>query len=90
MAKGDNLDEFEILNLAAVFKLGTEAYVMTIHEMVEKLAEGDGTVSIGSCYTTLDRLEQKAMSSHAFLFQRRTVEPDLSDISRSLVRVKGF
>lgn len=60
MAKGDNLGEFEVLNLAAVFMLGESAYGMTIHEQVEKLAEGVRSgVSLGSVYTTLDRLEQK-------------------------------
>jgi DNA-binding PadR family transcriptional regulator len=43
--------------LAAVFRLGENAYGMTIHEQVEEFAER--TVSLGSCYTTLDRLEQK-------------------------------
>jgi PadR family transcriptional regulator PadR len=59
MAKGDNLGEFEVLNLAAVFMLGDNAYGMTIHEQVEELAEGTRSVSLGSVYTTLDRLEQK-------------------------------
>jgi DNA-binding PadR family transcriptional regulator len=35
------------------------AYGMTIHEQVEKLAAGLRAVSLGSVYTTLDRLEQK-------------------------------
>jgi len=59
MAKGDNLGEFEQLILAALMMLGENAYGMTIHEQVEKLAEGVRSVSLGSCYTTLDRLEQK-------------------------------
>jgi PadR family transcriptional regulator PadR len=59
MAKGDNLGEFEQLILAALVMLGDNAYGMTIHEQVEKLAAGVRTVSLGSCYTTLDRLEQK-------------------------------
>src|SRR6266852_1835994 len=59
MTKGDNLGEFEVLNLAAVFMLGGNAYGMTIHERVEELAEGTRGVSLGSVYTTLDRLEQK-------------------------------
>ena len=58
MAQFDNLSELELLNLAAVFKLGENAYGMTIHEQVEMLAEGERTVSLGSCYTMLDRLEQ--------------------------------
>jgi DNA-binding PadR family transcriptional regulator len=59
MAKGDNLGEFEQMNLAALMILGENAYGMTIHEQVEKLAAGVRLVSLGSVYTTLDRLEQK-------------------------------
>src|SRR5712671_5848005 len=59
MAKGDNLGEFEQLVLAALLILGENAYGMTVHEQVEKLAAGVRSVSLGSCYTTLDRLEQK-------------------------------
>ena len=59
MAKGDNLGEFEQLILAALLMLGDNAYGMTIHERVEKLAAGVRSVSLGSVYTTLDRLEQK-------------------------------
>src|SRR6266852_4764858 len=59
MAKGDNLGEFEVLNLAAVCMLGENAYGMTIHERVEELADGTRGVSLGSVYTTLDRLERK-------------------------------
>jgi DNA-binding PadR family transcriptional regulator len=59
MAKGDNLGEFEQLILAALMILGENAYGMTIHEQVEKLAAGVRSVSLGSVYTTLDRLEQK-------------------------------
>jgi PadR family transcriptional regulator len=59
MAKGDNLGEFEQLILAALTILGADAYGMTIHERVEKLAAGLRSVSLGSVYTTLDRLEQK-------------------------------
>ncbi len=59
MAKGDTLGEFELLILAALLMLGDNAYGMTIHEQTEKLAAGLRTVSLGSVYTTLDRLEQK-------------------------------
>ena len=47
------------VNLAALLILGENAYGMTVHEQVEKLAAGVRTVSLGSVYTTLDRLEQK-------------------------------
>ena len=59
MPKGDNLGEFEQLILTALVMLGENAYGMTIHERVEKLAAGVRSVSLGSVYTTLDRMEQK-------------------------------
>src|SRR5436190_14377672 len=59
MPKGDYIGEFEQLILAALLILGENAYGMTVHEQVEKLAAGVRSVSLGSCYTTLDRLEQK-------------------------------
>jgi len=59
MAKGDNLGEFEMLILSALMMLGQNAYGMTVHEQVEKLAEGLRSVSLGAVYTTLDRLEIK-------------------------------
>src|SRR3954469_6722700 len=59
MAKGDHLGEFEQLILTALMILGETAYGMTVHEQVEKLASGLRAVSLGACYTTLDRLEQK-------------------------------
>jgi PadR family transcriptional regulator, regulatory protein PadR len=59
MAKGDNLGEFEQLILSGLMILGENAYGMTIHEKVEELVERKRTVSLGSVYTTLDRLEQK-------------------------------
>jgi PadR family transcriptional regulator PadR len=59
MPTNDNLGQFEVLNLAALMILGDNAYGMTIHEEVERLAEGTRSVSLGSVYTTMDRLEQK-------------------------------
>jgi len=59
MAKTDTLGEFELLNLAALMMLGPEdSYGMLIHQKIEELAEGR-SVSLGSVYTTMDRLEQK-------------------------------
>jgi DNA-binding PadR family transcriptional regulator len=66
MAKGDNLGEFELLILAALMMLGDNAYGMTVHEQVEKLASGIRSVSLGSVYTTLDRLEQKGYTKSWF------------------------
>jgi PadR family transcriptional regulator PadR len=59
MAKGDNLGEFEQLILTALMILRENAYGMTIHEQMEKLASGLRLVSLGAVYTTLDRLEKK-------------------------------
>jgi PadR family transcriptional regulator PadR len=59
MAKGDYLGDLEQLTLTAVLLLGDQAYGMTVHERVEELAEGFREVSLGSAYTTLERLEQK-------------------------------
>jgi PadR family transcriptional regulator PadR len=66
MAKGDNLGEFELLILTALMMLGENAYGMTIHEQVEKLADGVRAASLGACYTTLDRLEQKGYARSWF------------------------
>jgi PadR family transcriptional regulator PadR len=59
MAKGDYLGDLEQLILTAVLLLGENAYGMTVHEKVEQLAEGFRQVSLGSAYTTLERMEQK-------------------------------
>ena len=57
MATNDNLGTFEQIILTSLVLLGENAYGATVHEKVEELAEGSR--SIGSVYTTLDRLEQK-------------------------------
>ena len=62
MPKGDNLGEFELLNLTAVLMLGDEAYGMLIHEQVEKLTN-KRLVSLGSVYATLERLQNKGYLS---------------------------
>jgi DNA-binding PadR family transcriptional regulator len=61
MAKGDFLGEFEQLVLTGLVILGPgeNAYGLTIHEQVEKLAGKLRVVSLGAVYTTLDRLENK-------------------------------
>lgn len=59
MPTNDTLGQFEVLNLAAIMILGESAYGMKVHEEVERLAEGTRSVSLGSVYTTMDRLEQK-------------------------------
>ena len=55
----DNLNQLEVLTLSAVMMLRDDAYGMTVHMQVEELAKGVRAVSLGSVYTTLDRLELK-------------------------------
>ena len=53
------LGEFEHLVLLAVLRLGDEAYAVPIRGEIEERA--GRTVARGALYTTLDRLEQKAL-----------------------------
>ena len=46
--------------LAAIVKLGPDAYGVTIHETVGMLT-APRTVSLGAVYATLDRLEEKKL-----------------------------
>src|SRR5260370_26626282 len=57
--KAANLGEFEVLVLTSVIAAGEDAYGAMIHEELEGLVSGNRDVSLGSVYTTLDRLEQK-------------------------------
>jgi PadR family transcriptional regulator, regulatory protein PadR len=60
MPKGEHLGEFEQLILTALMLLTKgDAYGMTVHAKVEELAGKFRVVSLGACYTALDRLEQK-------------------------------
>lgn len=54
-----SLGELEILILSSVMAAGEDAYGVTIHEELEQLVPASREVSLGSVYTTLDRLEQK-------------------------------
>jgi PadR family transcriptional regulator len=57
MAKGQYLGEFELYVMAALARLGDEAYGMTIRRDIE---EGCGrAVAIGAVYATLARLSEK-------------------------------
>lgn len=56
---GENLGEFEVLVLAALVRLGPEAYGVTIRREIETRACRD--VSIGALYSTLSRLEAKGL-----------------------------
>ena len=57
MHRSDPLGQFEQLVLAAVMALREPAYGVTIHERVARVA--GRPVTIGSVYSTLDRLESK-------------------------------
>ena len=57
MAKGDYLGEFEQLVLAALLRLGSNAYGMAVRREIEQRT--GRLVSIGAVYTTLERLEVK-------------------------------
>lgn len=57
MSKPKNLGEFEILVLAALIRLGTDAYGVSIRQEIEKRT--GRTVSVGALYSTLSRLEEK-------------------------------
>ncbi len=59
MGKGQNLGEFEILTLAALVRLGPEAYGVTVRQEIEGRA--GRPVTVGALYATLDRLEEKGM-----------------------------
>ena len=54
-----SLGEFEMLVLTAVISAGNEAYGTSIQEGVERLVDASRVVSLGSVYTTLERLEEK-------------------------------
>ncbi len=58
MAKSDSLGQFEQLILTAILTLRQDAYGVTIHGKVEKMAH-PRAVSLGAVYVTLDRLEDK-------------------------------
>ena len=57
MGKEKNLGEFEILVLAALMRLGPDAYGVAILREIEKRA--GRSVSVGALYSTLSRLEDK-------------------------------
>jgi PadR family transcriptional regulator PadR len=54
------IGQFEQLVLTAILSLGEKAYGVTIHDAVGALA-APKTVSLGSVYATLDRLEEKGL-----------------------------
>jgi PadR family transcriptional regulator PadR len=61
MAKHGVLGGFELLVLLALIRLGDDAYGVPISNEIE--ASSGRSVSIGSIYITLDRLERKGLVS---------------------------
>ncbi len=64
MAKGDHLGEFEHLVMLALLRLKDDAYGMRVRREIQSRTER--SVSIGSVYATLDRLEQKSYVMASF------------------------
>ena len=61
--KGDYLGDFEQIVLAALLRLGENAYGMAVRREIEERASRQ--TSIGAVYATLERLEAKGfVSSH--------------------------
>ena len=65
MAQADSLGQFEQLVLTAILSLHDNAYGVTIHAKVERLAHPK-PASLGAVYATLDRLEDKKLISSWF------------------------
>src|SRR5262245_29007138 len=57
MGKGQYLGEFEIYVMAAIVRLGDDAYGLTIRREIETRA--GRSVALGSVYATLGRLDDK-------------------------------
>ena len=57
----DTLGSFELVVLAAVLRLGTNAYGVTVSDEIHERTGNE--VSIGAVYTTLERLERKGFVS---------------------------
>ena len=60
MSNPASIGQFEQLVMTAILALGENAYGVTIHAQVEKLAQPK-SVSLGAVYATLDRLEDKKL-----------------------------
>lgn len=59
MTKELRLGEFELVVLLAILRLGDEAYGASIKRLISE--EINREVSIGSLYSTIERLERKQM-----------------------------
>jgi PadR family transcriptional regulator len=64
MATTPALGEFEQVVLLAILRLGEQAYGVTIRREIAKCTEREPAP--GALYTTLDRLEEKALVSSAY------------------------
>ncbi len=56
-----HLGEFEMLVLAAILRLGSKAYGVTVRREIERRVRRP--VAVGALYTTLERLEDKGYVS---------------------------
>ena len=83
MAKGDLLGEFEQMVLLAVARLDGEGYGVTLRQEIAGRTGRD--VSIGSVYSTLDRLESKALLSS----RESEPEPVRGGRARRLFRIES-
>jgi len=59
VARGDHLGEFELIVLAAVMRVGADAYGVAVHEEIERRT--GRSVAIGSVYKALERLKRKGL-----------------------------
>jgi len=59
VAKGDRLGEFELIVLAAILRVGADAYGVAVHREIERRSGRE--VAVGSVYKALDRLERKGL-----------------------------
>ena len=60
MPRGDHLGEFEYLVMLALLRLKDDAYGMAVRREIEDRT--GRSVSIGSVYATLDRLDTKGLA----------------------------
>lgn len=63
MPRGSHLGEFEYLIMLALLRLKENAYGMQVRREIQ--ARTDRSVTIGSVYATLDRLEKKGLAVSA-------------------------
>lgn len=61
MTDKKSLGEFEIMVLAALIRLGDDAYGVSIRQEIE--TRGRRAVSVGALYSTLTRMEEKGLVS---------------------------